>query len=308
MEIIIETKEIREDQIENVRTNIDSLINQLSDGLILTSLKKIVIPEDFGEEILALQKEYGSTEVGHTNNEFGTAIAKVLHYRKDGEIFHTIVLDKMLIHMMFTEETQNTAVHFFHHELCHVHDEYLKERIYDLEGRAGYGLEHILCVHSDVLWSEYVAERLANRTIDFELLEEKYIPNLFDNISKLEEFAEERIGEYREHRDIGRLFREIQGVSSTMLKYTANIQGYIQGINVDRLTKTLDDALLQTSFGEVWLGLGVELKSLYDSYPNWDGISQLERLSLVVLKHWNDLGIYPKPTENNGIYIDVPWR
>lgn len=308
MEIVIKTKEIRDDQIENVRINIKSLIDQLSEGLILVSLKKIVVPEDFGEEILALQREYGSTEVGHTNNEFGTAIAKVLHYRKDGEIFHTIVLDKLLIHMLFTEKTQNSAVHYFHHELCHVHDEYLKERIYDLESRAGYGLGHILLVHSDVIWSEYVAERLANRTIDIKQLEKSYIPNLFDNIIKSKEIAAEKICQYRKHRDVDRLFQEIQALSNTMLILTANTQGYIQGINSVELTKVLDDALLETSFGQVWIGLGVELKSLYEIYPDWDGIAQLERLSLVVLKHWNDLGIYPRPIENNGLYIDVPYK
>lgn len=306
MEIVIKTQAIEKGQIEESKTLIKNLFDKLSEGLITTSLKKVIIPEDFGEEVLSLQKEYGERDVGYTKNELFEAVAKVLHYRKDGNIFHTIVLDKYVIYMLSTPENQQWGVHTIRHELCHVHDEYIKEDLYNLDIVQDDLLGYVLCVHSDILWSEYSADRLSVDKLDASLLQTFYIPTLFEYIDKTDEMAKQKISEYRLHRDTYKLFCDIQEISSCLLKHAAHILGSLHGYNVDGVIEMLNDGLTHTGFKDIWLELGEELGKLFEIYPNWNGTAQLESLSSVVIKHWNNLGIYPRPTEDKRIYLHVP--
>ena len=157
-----------EDEKDNIKQTLKQLIEvTLSKNLNIESLSRIIVPEDFGEIIESFQREYGLLEKGYTNNELGQAVGKTMTYCENGVKYRVIIIRKEIVLGIFVDKSKQLAAHTIHHELCHVHDEYYKSLMFTEESRIGYtnDLQHVLNIHSDVIWGEYIACRLSASTI-----------------------------------------------------------------------------------------------------------------------------------------------
>lgn len=308
MEIVINNKELIDNNLNDiVKQTIGRLIDQLS-NLSLISLQYIIIPEDFGGELIQFQKERGLSE-GYTNNGFGVAMGKVLTYIEDGIRRSTIFFDPRVIITLFDEVKSQNAVHLMHHEFCHVHDDYKKYVAFGVTNpeEIFFGTpdrtRQVAYAHADMIWSEYIATRLSagSKPSDHDM----YIDSVFQLLPKTEEECKEAIFLYRIEDDVGKLFGEIQLTTSLFLKVSAYFIGYCHGLNYEPPQEFLNIITEYHYLDGVWEELSPVLHHLHDSYSSWSDIHVFEDLANIVIKLWGQLGIYPR-NEDGQLFVSVP--
>ena len=297
---------------------LNTKITELSTKIELSTLEKIIISNKFTDDVLQIQKEYGSSEHGHTNRDDGAVAAKVLTGEINGKFCQTIVINDSIIAGLFYPEYGHSSFHVLHHELCHVHDNFYQDKIFSQEAREGKGLsklEHNLVCHADVIWQEYIAVRLSAASIPVgtcfeELADKLYLSYLFNLIESCRNNLSKAIEDYRSNKDINKLFELFQEETSMLFKIAATVQGYFDGLCLSDNNEILDcvnENIKQTYFYDVWINQWEALKLLYDSYPNWNDVYQLKDLGKVIQLCWNKLGIYPRDLSGKDyFYIDVP--
>jgi len=301
--------------IEANKDTLEQLLRQIVDAcsssLDLTNLEAIIVTDDFGGTIERFQEERGMDKTGYTNDAiFGRAIAKVLRSKPTvGAPERAAILDSGLVLSMLMEQSSQLGLHFFHHELCHVHDEGVKVRLFPIETRIGWtdDLVHVLRVDADDVWGEYVACRLSASTIPdgFDL----FVPFLLETVPQCRERADEIIIRYRFDGDINVLYSEIRELSGLVLRRMANVLGSMHGLERPTCEEDIECSLAkQSGFLPIWKGLDDQLASLFSTYPEWTGIEVLDGLGQVVLRLWNVLGIYPESRDDGSLYIGVPFR
>ncbi|PHA00932.1 hypothetical protein COE51_06365 [Bacillus pseudomycoides] len=304
---------LNEDGIEALKATIKNLIDQVANlsSLNLSELGSVIIPEDFGEALINFQKEKG-LPIGYTNNAHAKARAKVLNYISGSRRECTIFIDKEIIACLYDKGAQPLAINTIHHELCHVHDYFYKNRLFSIEDRAfdDYLLSR-LYDNSWGLWSEYFALRKSAPTIP--LGSDLDIPFLKELVEEISSEIEEHIKEYRLDADINKLFPIIDSKVGFLLTMTVTCLGRIHGLgdyaeNIIEGTTEIDFKNLfgKNEFNETWKSLWVELEIIYNKYPDWNGMEVFDELNEIVLNTWNLFGIFPEKTERNELYIDVP--
>ncbi|MFJ5717611.1 hypothetical protein [Neobacillus sp. NPDC093127] len=313
MDIIFKTNNIPAQQQESIISFFDSNLYKL--GLDLTSLEGITICENFFEDIIEFQTKHKKREIGATKTSNEAAIAKVLDYIDKSDSYKQVVFlsDFIAQGLFLEEEIAQRSFHFINHELVHVHDEYNKKcKIYSEKARQGIGdhvLDHILRVHADAVWSEYIAERLSSPTVTA-----SHISSFMDHITQLIERVEENvkneISQYRFHADIDKLFSIVQEECLLLLKISANLVGVIHGLSSisdgkNKVEAQIDELFVNTYLFQIWNKLKEELNNLIETYPNWNDVYQLDRLGKVVLSCWSFLGVLPEKSGEQ-MYINVP--
>jgi hypothetical protein len=308
MEIIINNKELDTNLVGIVKQAFGQIINQLQE-LNLSSLQYIIVPNDFGQELIEFQQRHGLRE-GYTNNEFGIAMGKVLTYLDDGNIKTSIFFDPRIVFTLFDENLKQNSIHLIHHEFCHVHDDYEKYRVFGVTD-----LEHIFFntpdrvsqvtyAHADLIWSEYIATRLSARSKPED--HDIYMESLLSLIPKTKEKCEEKIQAYRTEGEIDKLFGEIQLTTSQLLKVCGYFIGYCHGFNIDPPEEINNFVKQYPYLDRVWEELSLNLRKLHESYGNWEGVKVFDDLANTVMNLWGNLGIFPKNQEGQ-LYISVPF-
>lgn len=155
-------------------------------------------------------------------------------------------------------------------------------------------------------WSEYFALRTSALTLpkDSDLL----IPFLIDVVEDTKEKIQEDISDYRFHGDMNRLFPKFEERVYFLIKMAATVIGNIHGVKglTDEMYSKFKGGLFKESyFNDTWKNLWDALSEIYNTYPNWSGLADLDPVSNVVKETWNMFGIYPEMTEK-GLYIHVP--
>jgi len=303
--------------IEKLRGPFEDLMSKLAQGLELDSLKYIIISEDFKTELFKFQKSKGLRE-GCTENEVGVAGGKVVAYIEAGELEHIIFLHPNVFGLLFSNESNDVlnGIQIMRHELCHVHDDYLKSKVlsFDFITNQEKDFEWALKLHADSIWSEFIANKLSKITVEIEGTKistptlvsfTQDIPLFIDSIFKMKADTKNYIDAYRTHRDITRLYLEIQKCSTFFFTMAGRIYGLLS--LYEEPLEILDEGIKKTYAFEIWKPLCQSLDALNSRYPNWSGVQEFDELSQVVLKTWNILGIYPRVTES-GLYIDVPYN
>ncbi|MGE8207464.1 hypothetical protein ACQKP0_23545 [Heyndrickxia sp. NPDC080065] len=307
MEIIINNREFDENMVIAIKQAFEQIIEQLQE-LNLGSLQYIIVPDDFGKELIEFQQQNGLRE-GYTNNEFGIAVGKVLSYLDDGDFKTTIFFDPRIIYALFDENLKQNSIHYIHHEFCHVHDDYEKYRAFgviDLEEaffNSSDKVSQVAYAHADLIWSEYIATKLSapSKPENHDI----YVESLLSLIPNTKKQCEEEIKAYRADGNIDKLFGEIQLSTSQLLKVTAYFIGYCHGYNIDPPTEMNDFVEQYTYLDGVWGELPDKLNKLYESYGTWDDVKVFNQLADMVLILWGNLGVYPK-NKDCQLYISVP--
>lgn len=309
MEIIINSKELIDNNlVDIVKDAFERMIVQLN-NLNLSSLQFIIVPNDFGEELIHFQREHGLLE-GYTNNEFGTAMGKVLTYVESGAVRSAVFFDQRVIFTLFDQDKNPNAVHTMHHEFCHVHDDYIKFTAFGVTNPEELFLDttdrvrQISYAHAELIWSEYIATRISSDSRP--MGHDMYTNSVIELLPMTQEECAAAILRYRTEGDLWKLFGEIQLTTSLFLKVAAYFHGYCHGINVE-LPQEINDHIKHYSYLDgVWEELSPILNRLYDSYGSWNDIHVFEDLANLVIKLWEQLGIYPR-NEEGQLFISVPY-
>ncbi|TJZ40405.1 hypothetical protein FA002_02210 [Priestia megaterium] len=313
MEIVIEEiTGVDTATLEEMKSSFRKWINgdfkEFIEDLNLSILDKIIIPNDFGEAVTKFQKEH-NLQVGYTSNEMGVAGGKNLPFERDGETRVVIFIQSGVFLSIFNKEFAQGAVNIIHHELCHVHDQYNNLQMEKFnEGYykdTGDLLFDLLKKHSSCVWDEYIAPRLSCSTLpkDSDL---SYL-FLLDLIKDTENKVKKDIEDYRTQGDISLLFKNIQELTSLTLKIAATVIGNLHGLNYNdtEVSEVINKGLEGTFIFPIWNELHETLENLYQSYPNWKDIYVFDSLNNLILKSWNELGVFPE-NRGQGLYVNVP--
>ncbi|MBY7120676.1 hypothetical protein ILS93_00850 [Bacillus sp. 16GRE42] len=316
MEIVLNSELFTEEQKEYLKPQILQLISNLSVDLDVSTLKKVIIPKEFTKEIILFQKEHNKQEKGHTKNEHEEAKAKVMYYMEDGNYYQTVFLHEMFITgvMFGDDKVVNNCYSFIRHELGHVHDEFNKRKIYSDDLRKGIGLtqsDFILTIPSDIVWSEYFANRTAGKYLTTDLFLEQ-ASYTFDLIDRAKEQCTKYVKEYRKHADVNLLLEQIMNSTHMLFYFSAlslgNLHYYKETLdepNYKIIKESMEKNIAGTYYEESWNLIDKALINLYSKYPQWNDIYQLEELNQAIHKCWNHLGIYLEDYGEN-MFINVP--
>lgn len=312
MEIYINTNVFSEEAKVGLKEQFLQLIQNLTQQIDISTLASITITKDFTKEIVDFQIKYNKKERGHTQTDTEQAMLKVMSYTNAGEFKQVIFIHEAVFCALTVEGQSQEAIHYVHHELGHVHDEWNKRKIYSDDlicGERFSLLEHHLNVQSDYIWSEYVANRISFTSAPTEKIIStlKYLSELVDR-SKND--CESFILEYRQHGDINKLMEQIQQSTKMLFYFTALTCGYLHGFKEEDRQKLFNEninpIINKTFYKDSWHEINNALSELYSIYPKWNDIYQLKALGAGVLTCWNNIGIYPE-MDGEQMYIGVPY-
>jgi hypothetical protein len=318
LKITVNSSEIPVDQRRVLAGQIADIVSQLQSkaGVDVTTLNELIIPDDFDAELIAFQETHDLLEIGRTNDGSGIAACKVVPFWESGKLVHTIFLDKQYwLGMLCSSEKEDydMAVHYLHHELAHIQD---GQHLRDLF--SGYvcnsntnDLTVLLSRIAKNTWGEYYANRTAGGTMPLE--HACGISGMYETLDYVFSEVEANIDSYRYDRDIEALWNKgvelcwrlmyVIGSSLGYFHYHATFFAGESDIIYD-VEKNAGESLGKLE--PVWTLASQALLSLFDRYPNWTGVKDLDELSGAVLKAFNVMGLYPRQ-EGAGIYVDVPF-
>lgn len=315
-EIIFNTGNFTLDHQRKITDFLTLKIAQASD-INLSTLKSIIITENFTQDIIELQSQYKVNEEIPASNAEVAAVAKVIHAGHGPDLVQSIVIRDYVIAGLFSDDLADSCFHHLHHEMCRVHDNYCQQKMLGQEGRMDAGLndyENMLISHARAIWSEYAAVRLSASSFPAVSLEDAanglaFGSPLLQLLEMGKQGMKDAVADYRNHGDILSLFLYCQDVSSVVLKNMAAAQGYIDGLNLNDTAAehAIANLMAHTDLNDWWIGLTDALRRLFKAYPNWQDIRLLLELGNFVACFWNALGIYPRYVkEMENIYVDVP--
>jgi hypothetical protein len=310
--IVIKSEKYFKDS-EPIKNFFENEIKKNPETLLLDSLERVIISDDFSNEVKKIQVEYLKSPSGHSEG----AIAIVIHKIEGDKIIQTIILSEYVIDKLLSEDFYLDAYHTIHHELCHVHDEYQRFVMNKINGSRTTEisqLDELLIQMSGAIWSEYIAVMLSLNSLyiidnkihmfggDFHI---EYLLRLIDSsyneIKKAKEI-------YMEDNDLSNFFLLVRRETSILFRIAASTIGYTEGL---RKNQTIDcdiaDKLIrETYFYSSWVELKNSLDLLFCKYPNWKSSDDVIEIGNVLMKYWNGFDIYPSTNpETNNVYIGV---
>lgn len=307
MQILINHSAFNDQAKELVILGINTIIEQLPE-LNLVSLDSIIVPHDYGIELAAFQENITAT-IGYTNSGLGIGVGKTLAYLENDMFKTTIFLDPRLVAGIIDDSGRQSHTHIIHHELCHVHDDNEKYRVFgvcdidDLFIHTDDMVKQLMYTHADNLWSEYIATKLSagSRPDDHHF----YVKSLFAALSVTLPEIQDEITKFKTHSDIRELFGHLQLKISYLLKITGYFLGYCNAIVGSIPPEFSEEIQSNYPYFEVPIvQLQTHLKLMEETYGSWVDSSIFERLAEGVLLLWENLGIRLYNNEGQ-LYVDV---
>lgn len=315
MNIIIENIDgVTSEQLLSMKESLASVIDQLSTELEIGMLDRLVVPRDYGKAVTSFQRENNLIE-GYTDNEMGYAGGVTMNYINsvDQKVKVIIFIHQTILLGLFNKENVQLSLNTIQHELAHVHDyqQMLKMKKFYAEYKDSSNriLEKTLERKSMMMWQEYLAPRLAARSVPIEFA--LNAPYLLERIEHTKEEIEKKILKYRFDGNINHLFQEVVELVDFLLKAATTVLGNFHGFTsekndiIEALRKVVDKEVNETYFRETWSLLENELLTLFKDYPKWNGIEVFNKLNEITLQLWNEFGIFPK-NQGSDLYISVP--
>ena len=213
----VTVKGLCEDRAREIANIVIELIRTLEGrdkNLDLRRMHRVILTTDFCGEINAISKAIESENpIKYTHEGGVAAIAKVLVLPCGDDFEILIVFDAYVLSAFFPKGDEdlkpgdfNTAVHYLHHELWHIHEmNNPLDSLYKVGMRRDFkGKDAFIRPLSELCWSEYFACRMSSWTMQGDPL--IYTAGIFTN--KLEEtksMIDQEILSYRRHADMQRL-------------------------------------------------------------------------------------------------------
>lgn len=298
MEIILNTNLLTDEHKQHIKPQLEKLVTDLSASLNITSLKKVIIPANFTEEIIEFQKACNKEKIGHRDTEGGTTFAKVISYDELNDFSQVIFLHESFIAALVTGEKADDVVYYIQHELGHVHDSFYTKDIFTpslINSIESNRLQALLFEHSEIIWSEYFANRSSFSTASSKIMLSAF-QNVKDNVEVVTVKSKEYIDRYRNNGDTFELINNLSQSTDLLFYYTAHSLGFLHPLkettnDSDELEEVVVAPISNTFYLETWSRLDRGLLKLYKKYPNWNDINELDELNEAVLQCWKDLGV-----------------
>lgn len=268
----IKNNEYKGKNQEEVNNELYRLIGRLSVNLDISTLSKIIIPDDFEEELTEFQISKG-LKVEFTNNEHAVACAKTISFFADNQLENVIFIHKNIVNSLFNQELSQNSINITHHELCHVHDNKLNYKYFGDRFLGEYygNIFEISTTHAHALFSEYVANSLSSSTKDFsDSLSNKFIL-LTNMIQSNKTYIDKYINEYNRNKNAIEYFKRIQLHSFELLRVITDVCSL--SIQIDDITNyeilmtEVDKVCDLQEFYNIFIQLSSELNYLYGKYP-----------------------------------------
>lgn len=298
-------------------------LDENDDILDLRRMHKIIITTDFAGALNSLTAETKSGDpITYTNEEYAFAVAKI-NLLPDGDDFKIVpVINASIVNAAFELSSNGSvnyiqdqlkfAVHLFHHELFHVHDDNKKiDALREVMLNHRYvGKEMYIRPLAEVVWSEYFANRMSAPTVDG--LSQSYaLSNFTDAIERTKTLIDEEISMYRHHADLHHLIDAFQRHGEFLVKSAAYLLGYVDGLgkSLAELFPEAAEKLNDSYFELTWESMHEVLQAMFEKYPgNWKDLSIYDGLAQAMDEFYASMGIVLSTTDEGGIYADIPWR
>lgn len=274
------------EDLKSVKASIEFIIDELARDLNIKYLAEIIFTNKFKEDIFSLQRKYGLQEEV-TDDETAICAGKTIYNAKNKScviIFRITIINDVFERGPRTQQ----MINLINHELGHVHDYTMNWKIRNAVNEL---VDNIYIPSGLILWEEYIATRLASKTMgkDFnfgftEIVYYYEATNLLVN---------KAICNYQLNRNMISLFKNIYLDISRFIISCCYSFGYLDGHILDDLTKmNLLESNLRNIFQLCYIkSLHTELVKLHEKYPHWESADELHYLSKAYFDCWNIFGI-----------------
>ncbi len=283
-------------------------------------MHRIVVTADFAGELSELSAATASgNSITHTNEDYAVAVAKVMILPRDEEFEIIPVVNANIAAALAQEDPENfdkerfqSALHFLHHELCHVHDDNKKIdalKLHMLSTRYT-GKDMYIRPLAEVCWSEYIATLLSSSTAgerDIEGITESFA----EAIRRTKSEIDKEIISYRYHADLLKLLGVFGRHGEFLAKAAAYTLGYVDGFgkSLTDLSVEAADTLSGSYFEPTWNAMHSSLKRMLQEYPEgWQDLSIMDELALAIENYYVEMGLVLSTTEDGRVYLNVPFR
>lgn len=308
---------------ENNRVQkLSKIFSEIMDRLIAEKIlitatppKLIVVTSNIKDEATYWAKQLGRPE-GVTETDFGDVSGKVFVWGDDIKDTHSVIILKELVMSALVfdigelsdaseeelTEIRLVAKRLFAHELAHVDADLIKRVLHkSIPPEAAYLLQNQL---ADILWSEFYCESVAYRAFGISHLhDEGSIEMLTGLLEHSLRAINQEILNYRYHGNTEEMFSFATNLISALVAQTGRSLGIAHttsenSLNIETLMKSIGKASKQWE----------EVTQLaYDHIRNeLLNAESYDQLGNLVMKYFHIFGIYPRETENEPLYIDVP--
>ena len=345
MQIIVTVKNFDEKAadfnylIPSLQETMESVVNRLitlEDPPINTeNLVAIHFTENYREELFAFQESVGHPAFA-TQNKVGDGYAQVVYVTAeqgspDLRGYHIFISkfipmailvsqhaenlvgaldtpdEKLLDFAKQSNHEKNKCLRMIRHELAHVEDGNNQKGWIWLESAfQGNTVKSTLRYDAYRLWEEYYACRRSNFFYDVDAIAEE-VSSLLSSLETAEAEICDLRWKYNTREialdDFVRLLHEYTRSDFIYCCYFMGHTDRIYKYVIDKLQPELYPSRFYKYVGQMW----DVLRTMADSYPNWNGPRIFDDLSEVILKCIEEFEIYPEDT-TRGAYYDIPPR
>lgn len=270
--------------LENIQKLIKSYFNldlrRLSKIIVTTDLENEVnrltneVDKDFKSTYLTKNRSYAKVVILPNSNDFEMVLVlrndfvKCLNHKHDGE--------SLVLH--------EDAIHIFHHEMVHIHDNNKKIDAFPQEMRSHsyYGKRKITYPLAMICWSEYICNYISSESAVHSQIPSILFNSLIENIHHLRDNARNEILAFRTNKDINKLTKSLNVQIEALLKNAAYLIGYLQGLNmtIEQLSDHNTLELEKSFFFKTWQQMNAHLHNMRELYPDaWVSVKVFEELA-----------------------------
>lgn len=301
----------------------------MGEGLDFRRMHRIVVAMDFGRELAELSTATASGNlITHTNEEYATAMAKVL-LLPQGEDYEIVpvVGAKYALALIVSggmedadeeaeyspSELRRLVLHSLHHELCHVHDYNKQIDAFGTVMLSPYssGKDAYIGLLAEACWSEYIANLMSAPTADVASVG-GMVESLGDAITRTKPDFNSEILAYRVgHVDLQQLLGAFQRHGVFLAKSAAYVLGYMDGLNVslEELSADTSDRLSGSYFEPTWNAMHEALRGMRQRYPDdWQDLGIYGELAEALERYYVEMGLVLSTTKDGQLYVHVPLR
>jgi hypothetical protein len=314
---------LREDIGNKIANNFADLVAALTQGddpLDLRRMHRVIFTTDFAGTLADLSKNMPSgNPITHTDEAYAQAIGKVvlLPHGDDYEIvpvFNAIMTGALAPAepASFDGEDCRSAVHYIHHELCHVHDDNKKiDLLAPLMLKHRYTGKNIFTRPlAEVCWAEYFANLRSSTSVTDRALQQTTV-SFRDALIRTKKDIDQEIRSYRSHADLNRLMTLFQRHGDFLMKVASYTLGYVDGLKkpLSELSPEASNALTGSYFEPIWHVAHDALQVMYSNYPDrWQSLAAYDGLATIIEDYYDIMGFILSTTEDGGAYVTIPFR
>jgi hypothetical protein len=266
---------------------------QLGKFLNLKRLIRVVVAYDYGATLAEIDRGIGASRpLASTNNGIAVGIAMAPAVLHEGEPRSVMVINANYASVLAQPESAETAdarvVVFYTlaHESAHVHDLEMQDTAFPgtiLRERLGYR-DGVLYEIASTCWEEYIACRLS-AFMGNEVTLRGYEDTFCSALERAKDRADAAIRQYRMHREVSRVTREVVDEYKSAMVYASYLLGHIDGS--DQAVREVAPMAISTMeshayFKPFFTKLHDELRALHASYGRWQSLDVFEPLEKVV--------------------------